>query len=157
MPAETDSPTTGTVFTVDLEFRWSDQDLNGHVNNARAITQMEEARIRATTAWLGTAFSRPGVTSLRVVRALDAVFDREMSYGPVTGRVWISRIGRTSYTVGHELHQGGRRCAHGEAVIVVLDPTTRLPTPVTDDMRECLSQALVTDSQNDHTTGEDHP
>ncbi|MGJ0184698.1 thioesterase family protein [Corynebacterium glyciniphilum] len=155
----TDATSAGTLFAVDLEFRWSDQDINGHVNNARAVTQMEEARIKATTAWLGSGFSQPGVTSLRVVRALNAVFDREMTAGPVTATVWISRIGRTSYTVSHELHQGGRRCAHGDAVIVVLDPATRQPDPISESVRGDLRKALVTDGTHDHhhTTGEDQP
>lgn len=28
--------------------RWSDQDINGRINNARILTLMEEARIRVT-------------------------------------------------------------------------------------------------------------
>jgi acyl-CoA thioester hydrolase len=134
---------TPAVFVTEMEFRWSDQDPNGHVNNARAVTQMEEARVRATRSWLGTG-TGTGTGMVRVVRSLDAVFDRELVYGPVTGRVWISRIGTTSYTVSHELIQDGEVRAHGDTTIVVLDPRTRRPAPLDGAVRTALGRALVT-------------
>ena len=33
-------------YEFEMQLRWSDQDALGHVNNARVITLMEEARIR---------------------------------------------------------------------------------------------------------------
>lgn len=123
------------VFTTEIGVRWSDQDLNGHVNNAHAITLMEEACVRATLAWTGTS---PTPKTPHVVRTINADYDRELSYAPVTARVWVSRLGRTSYTVTHELYQDGERCVHGDAVIVNLDPETRRPAPLTDDERALL-------------------
>lgn len=38
-----------TCLEFDIELRWSDQDLLGHVNNAKLMTLAEEARIRALT------------------------------------------------------------------------------------------------------------
>lgn len=135
-----------TPFTAEMYFRWSDQDANGHINNARAVTQMEEARIRATRSWLGSV---PHTNYFRVVRALSAVFDSELVYGPVTGKVWVSRIGRTSYTVSHELLQDGTVRAHGDAVIVVLDPESRRPVPLDGPVRTSLEQAHITPQRKD--------
>ncbi|MGN0095565.1 MAG: acyl-CoA thioesterase [Corynebacterium sp.] len=139
-----DRDRASTPFTVEMYFRWSDQDPNGHINNARAVTQMEEARVRATRTWLGSGIY---ADSSRVVRALNAVFDKELVYGPVTGRVWVSRIGRTSYTVSHELLQDGEVRAYGDAVIVVLDPESRRPAPLTGSIRAALEQARFNDER----------
>lgn len=35
---------------ITLALRWSDQDANGHLNNARIVTLMEESRVRFTRA-----------------------------------------------------------------------------------------------------------
>src|SRR5699024_1295251 len=43
------------AFRCELQLRWSDQDLLGHVNNARTVTLAEEARVRADTAWFDDA------------------------------------------------------------------------------------------------------
>ncbi|WP_374700315.1 acyl-CoA thioesterase [Arthrobacter sp. JCM 19049] len=37
-------PTGGT--DIEIQLRWSDEDKLGHVNNARIVTLMEEARVR---------------------------------------------------------------------------------------------------------------
>lgn len=124
-------------FTTELDVRWSDQDLNGHVNNAQVITLVEEARVRAVLAWSGTS---PSATTPRVVRAVNTLYDEELNYGTVTARVWISRLGTTSYTVCHELVQEERPCVYSEVVIVVLDPQTRTPAPISPGLRTQLEQ-----------------
>lgn len=124
-------------FTTTLDVRWSDQDLNGHVNNAQVITLAEEARVRAVLNWSGTS---PGPATPRVVRAVNTLYDEELMYGSVLARVWISRIGTTSYTVCHELVQEDRPCVYSESVIVVLDPDTRRPTAIPPQLRAQLEQ-----------------
>lgn len=125
------------AFTCELAVRWSDQDLNGHVNNARVITLVEEARVQADQAWAGLD---SGWVGGRVVRRLDVEFDRALHYGhPVAARVWIGRIGRTSFTVCHELSQQGQRCVYAECVMVMIDDGA--PTPVTDEQRAQLVAA----------------
>lgn len=128
-------------FSTILDVRWSDQDLNGHVNNAQAVTLMEEARIRAVKSWSGTS---PGTSTPRVVRAVNTLYDNELTHGTVEARVWISRIGSTSYTVCHELFQEGTACVYSEAVIVVLNPQTRRPTQIDPALRDTLSQHQLT-------------
>lgn len=127
-----------------MDVRWSDQDLNGHVNNAQVLTLVEEARVRAVLSWSGTS---PGPATPRVVRALNTLYDDELSYGSVLARVWISRIGTTSYTVCHELVQQDSPCVYSEAVIVVLDPESRSPTPLPSELRTQLERHHFTPLQ----------
>lgn len=98
-PADAGTP---TPFEVGLQLRWSDEDRYGHVNNARLLTLTEEARVRALAAWATTTAS-PDVQ--RVVRSMEVQYEAPVVYaGPeVTARVWILRIGRTSFTLRHEL------------------------------------------------------
>lgn len=126
------------AFTCELAVRWSDQDLNGHVNNARVITLVEEARVQADSYWSGEVDAGVGG---RVVRHLDVQFDRALQYAsPVQAAVWIGRIGKTSFTVCHELKQGGERCVYAECVMVMLDSETGRPAPIDDATRAELSQ-----------------
>lgn len=126
------------AFECNLQLRWSDQDLNGHVNNARVITLVEEARVLAGRIWSGTT---PDGSTPRVVRKLDVRFDRAVEYdSPLAARVWIAKINTTSYTVCHELLQDDQSCAYAEAVIVLLDGATRRPTRIPQSLRSNLLQ-----------------
>ncbi|APT85043.1 hypothetical protein CAQU_08110 [Corynebacterium aquilae DSM 44791] len=124
-----------------MELRWSDQDANHHVNNATIVTLLEELRVRSGTLW------EPGAThgDPRVVRTLEVRYDDELNYhsdddGPVIvdGYAWISRIGRTSYQVSHELVQEGTTRVFSTSTIVVLDPATKRPEPIDDAFKRRL-------------------
>ena len=125
------------AFQCELQLRWSDQDLLAHVNNARIVTLGEEARIRSDAAWFADAAQAGG----RVVRSQRIDFDAPIHYGPALyAAVWVCRIGRTSFTLVHELWQKQQRCARIEAVMVGLDPETGRPTPIPDETRAVLEQ-----------------
>lgn len=126
------------AFSCQLQVRWSDQDVNAHVNNSRILTLTEEARVQATRAWTGA------VPDARVVRAMNVSFDHPIHYGlPLDARVWVSRIGTTSFTFSHLLSQDDVPCAYVEAVVVTVDPTTGRPKPLTDQLRTALEPQLA--------------
>ncbi|WP_459612781.1 acyl-CoA thioesterase [Corynebacterium urogenitale] len=130
------SKASAVAVKVPLDIRWSDQDINGHINSGKSITLVEEARVRAGVHWAGNV---PSTAVPRVVRSLHVEFQREVHYGPeLTALVWISRAGNTSYTVSHELIQNGHVVVYAEAPIVVLDPETRKPTAIDREFRERL-------------------
>jgi len=111
---------------VPLQLRWSDQDVNGHVNNVRILTLMEEARVRVTTMWMDATSGSVGAK--RLVRALNASFEAEVLYGKDTVVwMWICRIGGSSYDLSHLLVQDGGPCVYTEATMVVIDEFTRRP------------------------------
>lgn len=121
---------------VPLDIRWSDQDVNGHVNSVKSITLIEEARVRAGVKWAGNVPSREVP---RVVRSLNVEFLREVHYGSeIKGLVWISRVGTTSYTVSHELIQDGQVAVFADAPVVVLDRDTRKPATIDPEFRDRL-------------------
>lgn len=124
---------------IDIQLRWSDQDVNGHINNARIVTATEEARVRAVQQW--TATTPDGTGYKRLVRALNASFDLEVHYGPETTIwVWVPRIGDTSYVVGHLLVQNDQPCVYTEITIVAIDIATGRPKRHDEDYRKELEK-----------------
>lgn len=122
---------------VDVQLRWSDQDVNGHLNNVRILTLMEEARVRVTQQWTATTPGSSGPK--RVVRALNTSFEKAVHYGKdTTIWVWIPRIGNSSFVFGHLLTQDGKPCVYAEATMVVLDAETGTPQPHDDAARQVL-------------------
>ena len=102
----------------------------------------EEARVRALAAWATTTASGD---VQRVVRSMEVQYEAPVVYaGPeVTARVWILRIGRTSFTLRHELWQDGRRCVLCDAVFVQVDPAAGRPVAVSDEERAAFERVLI--------------
>lgn len=122
---------------IDVQLRWSDQDINGHINNVRILTLIEEARIRVTQQWTETTPGSSGPK--RMVRALNTSFDGEVYYGKdTTVWVWIPRIGTSSFVFGQLLTQDGEPCVYAEATMVVVDADTGKPKPHDDAYRQVL-------------------
>lgn len=140
--AEGAGPSVGTgPYVGTMELRWSDQDLYGHVNNVRLLTLTEEARVRAAHAW---GDGDVGAGTQRVVRAMTTEYEAPVQYGPeLTVKVWVARIGGTSYTLRHELWQEGRRALVCDAVMVHLDAQTGRPEPISDERRALLERRMA--------------
>lgn len=122
---------------IELQLRWSDLDVNGHINNARIVSLFEEARIRARETWRDGA-GDPLEGNL-LVRAQTTNFDKEVLYGPDTKvLVWVARIGNSSYVVGQLLMQDERPCVYMEVTMVVVDAQTGKPMRHSNGFRQYL-------------------
>jgi acyl-CoA thioester hydrolase len=80
--------------------RWSDMDVYGHVNNARVVTLLEEAR----TELLFGEGARCGAQALAdgvIVVELAVRYRMPLVYSakPVRVRLWISELRRASFTL----------------------------------------------------------
>ncbi|QDW28647.1 acyl-CoA thioesterase [Arthrobacter sp. KBS0702] len=118
--------------------RWSDQDLNGHVNHAAVVTLLEEARIRwrATTPGARTAAATP-----TVVAALELNYRRPVIHGQdLTVELTVSRIGTSSYTLECAGTQSGEVAVDGRTVLVAVSPETGAARPLADEERHWLAQ-----------------
>lgn len=122
---------------IDIELRWSDQDLMGHVNNARIMTLVEEARIRAMEQLRQKAGTDEPFGA--VLRTANTDFLLPIEYpGEALVRVWISRIGNTSFVMQHELNQNGQVAATVEATVVKFSVEQQKPEPIADEVRTAL-------------------
>ena len=119
-----------------LQVRFADTDAFGHVNNAVFATYAELARIRYLLDVLraGATFDELPLILARL--AIDfrspILFDQEVV---VASRV--ERIGRSSFTMRHEMTAGpdGRVVAEVDSVLVTYDYANTRPMPVPDAWR----------------------
>ena len=92
-------------FTTDVHVRWSDQDVNGHVNNAAVVTLIEDARLQ----WLNGEAVRHGAadfTRPKLVASLTVDYERPVSFGaPLRFAMHVSRLGTRSYTLAYAATQ----------------------------------------------------
>ncbi len=90
------------VFTAALPVRWSDQDLYRHVNHARMITLIEEARI----PWLFEE-SAPTISlaSGAVMTDLQVRYRGQVTHadGPIRVRMWCEKVGGALFVARHEV------------------------------------------------------
>lgn len=118
--------------------RYGDTDRQGHVNNAVFATFLETGRVAflydpanpLTPA--GTAF---------VIARLVIDFRAEVNWpGEVEIGTRVTRIGRSSFTVGQGVFQDGRCVATGEGVVVLMDEATRRSRPLSDEILRYLER-----------------
>lgn len=129
-----------------MPLRWSDQDLNGHINNARIVTLMEEARI----LWLNQRAAAEGLESFRcpkVVAALTVEYLRPVNYGDeLLLLLDISRIGSGSFTVRYSAIQQSSPVFRGSTVLVPLEREANRPRKLTAAETAYLSRFTETET-----------
>lgn len=130
---------TERYLPVPLELRWSDQDLLGHVNNARVVTLAEEARVRFQMHLDGPeAAAESTAVGGRVVARQVIDYHRSAHYGmPLEVRVGVVRVGNSSFTLRHQGVQEDTPVFTVDAVMVVVTPDGS-SRPLTDAERAGL-------------------
>ncbi|WP_035720162.1 acyl-CoA thioesterase [Gordonia shandongensis] len=90
------------AFTAEVPVRWSDMDAFGHINHARIVTLMEEARIQ----WLLSAGDEyaPLITSAMIVH-VDIRYRAQLRHedSPLQVGMWITRFRSVDFTIGYEI------------------------------------------------------
>jgi acyl-CoA thioester hydrolase len=118
-----------------VQLRWSDPDSLGHVNHARALSLIEDARLAMDDG------SGGGLILARI----EVDYLRQLYYRPgerpcVTS--WVTRLGTKSFTVRQELEQDGQVAIRADVVMVMFDFNTDASRPLTDDERAYWSRYL---------------
>lgn len=128
-------------FFVPLTIRYSDLDPQGHVNNARYLTYLEEARIayiRALGLWDGKSFLDVGIiiAEARVVYRAAITLGQNLRAG-----VRTARLGTKSLTMEYVLEDAdsGRLLATGSTVLVTYDYHQNQTIPVPESWRQAVA------------------
>lgn len=104
----------GETFTTEIQARYRDINLAGHVDNVEAVRVLDEARYEflrfarlpglpedATGLLHGVD---AGVSELVASQTIEYYAEmRFVPYQPFVAALWVSRIGRSSFTVSAEL------------------------------------------------------
>ncbi|NMO91344.1 acyl-CoA thioesterase [Actinomycetospora sp. TBRC 11914] len=89
---------------MDVPLRWSDQDPYRHVNHAKVVTLLEDAR----AVLLFDAAVREGVAAFEaglLVATVQVAYRRPIPWHPrgVRARMWCREVRAASFTVAYEL------------------------------------------------------
>jgi acyl-CoA thioester hydrolase len=125
-----------SLFVIDLPVRWSDLDAFDHVNNARFLSYVEEARL----AWFdGLAAPWMDAAVAPLLASIQMDYRRPITW-PATVRVELrtQRIGNSSLTLGHRIVDAAapdRLYGEGHAVMVWIDRASGRPVPLPAGIR----------------------
>lgn len=128
------------TFRLAVPLRWSDQDRNGHVNNARIVTLLEESRVYWRLAAIEEGGLDPSLGAL-IVASLTVNYRRPVVLGPeVTVEVGVDSIGTRSLKLRHTGYQSG--AVAFDATSVVVFSGAGGPRPIADNERRWLTTWL---------------
>ena len=123
--------------------RFGDADGLRHINNIALVEWFEVGRnpiFRMFTPDLDLSYEN---WKLILVRT-EFDYIGQMYYGrDVEIRNYITHIGNSSFTIGHEAWQDGELKAKGKAVLVHFDFINQKAVPIPDDIRAQLKEHLI--------------
>ncbi|HLM06791.1 MAG TPA: thioesterase family protein [Blastococcus sp.] len=125
-----------------VQLRWSDPDSYGHVNHARALSLLEDARLAIAATAPGTV---PGGQPDVILARLEVDYLRQLYYRVgemLTVRSWVARIGTKSVTIRQELLQDDEVAIRVDGVCVMFDVGTGTSRALTDGERTFWSRYL---------------
>ena len=131
------------MFTINVTPRFGDADGLRHINNVALVEWFEVGRnpiFRIFTPDLDLSHEK---WKLILVRT-EFDYIGQMYYGEdVEIRSYITKIGNTSFTIGHEAWQDDELKALGKAVIVHYDFVEGKSKKIPDSIRKILEKHLV--------------
>ena len=125
-----------------IEVRYGDLDPQGHVNNAKFLTYMEQGRVfylKQLKLWEGGSFLNLGV----ILADVQITFKKAVQFGdPLRVGVRISRLGNKSMTSEYRLEDARDASifATGSSVLVAYDYHSNRSVAIPDEWRLAIRQ-----------------
>ena len=125
-----------------IEVRYGDLDPQGHVNNAKFLTYMEQARVfyfKQLKLWEGGSFLNFGV----ILADLQITFKKAIQFGdPIRVGVRITQMGNKSMTSEYRIEDGrdASLFATGTSVLVAYDYGTKRSVSIPEEWRNLILQ-----------------
>ncbi|CAD0346047.1 acyl-CoA thioesterase [Xanthomonas hortorum] len=121
---------------IPISVRWRDMDSMGHVNNAKYISYLEEARVRWMLGVEGVAMTD---RIAPVVAATNVNYKRPLVWpNDILVELFVERLGSSSITIGHRiLDQKDQSVLYsdGNVVVVWIDTQTGKSASLPDAVR----------------------
>ena len=123
-----------------IEVRYGDLDPQGHLNNARYLTYMEQARIQYIKylgLLQGDSFMDMGV----ILADIHITFHAPVQFGQaVRVGVRVARLGNKSMDMLHDIEDAGSGevLASGTAVLVAYDYHNSRSIPISEEWRRVI-------------------
>jgi acyl-CoA thioester hydrolase len=125
-----------------IEVRYGDLDPQGHVNNAKILTYMEQGRVfylKQLKLWEGGSFLNLGI----ILADVQLTFKKAIQFGdPIRVGVCISRIGDKSMTSEYRIEDArdASLFATGSSVLVAYDYHNKRSVPIPEEWRKSILQ-----------------
>jgi acyl-CoA thioester hydrolase len=132
------------IYTDKQFVRWDDIDAFGHVNNAKYLTYIQEARFQWSFYQYAAKNEKPSLVEMVVAKAeidyLVPIYEGGKFYDV---NLWVESIGNSSFVMGYEV-VGDNGVVHAKvkSVQVVVSLETKKSRPLTEAEREFLTQYL---------------
>jgi acyl-CoA thioester hydrolase len=132
------------IYTGKQYVRWDDIDALGHVNNAKYLTYIQEARFQWSYYQYAAKNEKPTLVEMVVAKAevdfLVPIYEGGKFYDV---NLWVESIGNSSFVMGYEV-VGDNGVVHAKvkSVQVVVSLETKKSRPLTEPEREFLTQYL---------------
>jgi acyl-CoA thioesterase FadM len=124
------------MFESKVPLRFGDFDANSHVNNVAYFAILEQGRID----FMHEVRRHGQLPSVIIAHAeIDYLSSVPMGMRSVTVVTWVTKIGRSSFHLAHELTSRAGRAATAASVLVVQEGDTG-SRPLTDDERASLTR-----------------
>ncbi|MFT3757062.1 MAG: thioesterase family protein [Pseudoxanthomonas sp.] len=126
------------LFRMPLQLRWSDLDAFNHVNNARYLTFLEEARIRWFDSigeeWVTDEFA-PVVVSVQLNYRQPIPYPADVEVD-----LFLERVGNTSTTIAHRIVSSDGKTLYndGNVVAVWIDRRSGRPCALPEAIRKTV-------------------
>jgi acyl-CoA thioester hydrolase len=125
-----------------IEVRYGDLDPQGHVNNAKFLSYLEQGRVfylKQLKLWEGGSFMNLGI----ILADVQMTFRKAIQFGdPVRVGVRISRIGNKSMTSEYciEDARDASEFATGSSVLVAYDYHNNRSVSIPEEWRKAILQ-----------------
>jgi acyl-CoA thioester hydrolase len=145
------------MLSTPITVRWGDMDSYGHVNNVFFVRYLEDTRFALFTPPLGelSPSDVPGELSVfdlfpdgsnGLMAGHRIEYQAPLSYedGPITSRLWITRLGNSSFDIGYELGSADRSVVYAIAstTLVIVNIESNRPVELPQRLRDTLTQWL---------------
>jgi acyl-CoA thioester hydrolase len=132
------------IYTDKQFVRWDDIDAFGHVNNAKYLTYIQEARFQWSYYQYASKNEKPTLVEMVVARNeidyIVPIYEGGLFYDV---NLWVESIGNTSFVLGYEVvGPDGTVHAKVKSVQVAVSMETKKSRPITETEREFLNQYL---------------
>lgn len=131
----------GFPVRIELKVQWGEMDAFHHVNNATYLRWFESARIAYFEQVAANAHDVSPWVPILARATVD--FRRPVTYpDTVTVEASVRKFGTTSLTMQYRLasQAQGAVAAEGEAVVVLLDPSTSRKMPLPEALKALIAK-----------------
>ena len=141
----------GERFECEIQARFRDINVGGHVDNVEAVRVIDEARIQFFLFAPVLGDDGPGLLRRKPSGIVDLMgaqrvdYHAEMRfvpYSPFLVRIWVCHVGRTSFTVATEMRTAADHppALVAESTFVFWDRAAGAAWPMSDDVRTDLER-----------------